>query len=118
MTDADGDFGKVERLREVVVRPEFDALGLLLAGEEPSRHHDQDHILGVLSQLLTDLEGMRDGFKELSDAMIQYRDELVGTAPLVAYCPMVDALWLQSDQEIANPYFGSQMLRCGEIVRR
>jgi hypothetical protein len=69
-------------------------------------------------QLVTDLAEMRDGFKQLSDAMIQYRDHLLGAAPKVAYCPMVDAEWLQSDAEIANPYYGSEMLRCGEIVRQ
>lgn len=69
-------------------------------------------------QLVTDLAEMRDGFKQLSDAMIQYRDHLLGAAPKVAYCPMVDAEWLQSDAEITNPYYGSEMLRCGEIVRQ
>lgn len=37
-----------------------------------------------------------------------------------AHCPMVDdfrgADWLQRETDIANPYFGSQMFRCGEIV--
>jgi Cu(I)/Ag(I) efflux system membrane fusion protein len=34
------------------------------------------------------------------------------------YCPMangdVGAYWFSNDQEIANPYFGDEMLRCGE----
>jgi Cu(I)/Ag(I) efflux system membrane fusion protein len=38
-----------------------------------------------------------------------------------AYCPMAfddqGAAWLQSGEEIANPYFGHQMLRCGEVQR-
>jgi membrane fusion protein, copper/silver efflux system len=37
-----------------------------------------------------------------------------------AHCPMVDdfrgADWLQRETAIANPYFGSMMFRCGEIV--
>lgn len=36
-----------------------------------------------------------------------------------AYCPMAfgnrGAAWLQADEIVNNPYFGSQMLRCGEI---
>jgi len=33
----------------------------------------------------------------------------------VAYCPMKKAHWLQHGLKIANPYFGSQMLDCGEV---
>jgi membrane fusion protein, copper/silver efflux system len=37
-----------------------------------------------------------------------------------AHCPMAfgnqGADWLQEDQEIANPYFGARMFRCGEIT--
>lgn len=37
-----------------------------------------------------------------------------------AHCPMVDdnrgADWLQRETAIANPYFGSMMFRCGDIV--
>jgi hypothetical protein len=68
-------------------------------------------------QLVTDLEEMRTGFKRLSDAMILYRDALIGVAPMVAYCPMAQAAWLQTDKVIANPYYGTEMLRCGEIIR-
>ncbi len=39
----------------------------------------------------------------------------------VAHCPMAfgnkGASWLQADENIANPYFGSRMFRCGEIER-
>jgi len=35
-------------------------------------------------------------------------------------CPMAfdnrGAVWLQQDEEVNNPYFGSAMLRCGEII--
>lgn len=37
----------------------------------------------------------------------------------LAYCPMAfndkGAYWLQTDEQISNPYFGASMLRCGEI---
>ncbi len=36
-----------------------------------------------------------------------------------AWCPMAfdnrGASWVQSEEEISNPYFGAMMLRCGEI---
>ena len=36
------------------------------------------------------------------------------------YCPMVQGGggdWMQPGGEIANPYWGEEMLRCGELVR-
>jgi Cu(I)/Ag(I) efflux system membrane fusion protein len=39
----------------------------------------------------------------------------------VAHCPMAfgnkGASWLQADENIANPYFGARMFRCGDIER-
>jgi len=34
----------------------------------------------------------------------------------VAHCPMVKADWLTPTRQIANPYYGSAMLTCGEIT--
>ena len=37
----------------------------------------------------------------------------------VAYCPMADdgrgGYWLSAQKEIKNPYYGSEMLECGEV---
>jgi hypothetical protein len=30
---------------------------------------------------------------------------------------MVKKNWLQADKEIRNPYYGSSMLKCGELVQ-
>lgn len=35
----------------------------------------------------------------------------------VAHCPMVKARWLQTEEEIANPYYATTMKTCGEIER-
>jgi len=61
-----------------------------------------------------DLKATRAAFGDLSDAVIA----LAGTAPggaKRAYCPMVKKYWLQKGDKIENPYYGSQMLRCGEF---
>jgi Cu(I)/Ag(I) efflux system membrane fusion protein len=74
------------------------------AGELTHAHHKQD------------LEAVRADFKVLSDLLIAYvaaHKSQFDTLPLLAYCPMKDASWLQSDGELLNPYYGSQMLRCG-----
>jgi hypothetical protein len=33
----------------------------------------------------------------------------------IAYCPMVKKSWLQREEQVRNPYYGAQMLTCGEL---
>jgi len=67
------------------------------------------------------IEEMREYFEPLSEAFIETARTLgaIGATWYVAYCPMVDenrgAYWLSEFEEILNPYFGSMMLRCGEV---
>lgn len=67
-----------------------------------------------------DIEGLRSEFERLSQAAA----ELILTVghdlprPIVrVHCPMAfanrGADWLQEEGEVANPYFGARMLRCG-----
>jgi len=65
-----------------------------------------------------DLRAVREAFGELSRPMVRWREMAAGERPKVAYCPMAKKPWLQDSEEIANPYYGSKMLRCGEIVSR
>ncbi len=63
------------------------------------------------------LKTARAAFGDLSTSMVQYRDLVSGDEkPHVAYCPMAKQKWLQNGKKIANPYYGSSMLRCGSIV--
>ena len=62
-----------------------------------------------------DLAGVRAAFKPLSEEVMKGQ---IPEGYVVAYCPMADgdkgAHWVQKDQpQIANPYFGASMLRCG-----
>ncbi len=62
-----------------------------------------------------DLASVRTAFKPLSEELMQGQ---IPKGYVVAYCPMADgdkgAHWVQKDQsQIANPYFGASMLRCG-----
>jgi hypothetical protein len=64
----------------------------------------------------TDIKAARDAFAPLSDAVIA----VVKANPAVhdvkmAYCPMAKASWLQTEEKIRNPYYGSSMLSCGEF---
>lgn len=62
-----------------------------------------------------DLAAVRAAFKPLSAEVMKGQ---IPEGYVVAYCPMADgekgAHWVQKDQaQIANPYFGATMLRCG-----
>ena len=68
------------------------------------------------------LAQQRVGFKSVSGAVEQLIAVFGGdlTEPVYkAHCPMAfndrGADWLQSGKDILNPYFGSKMLKCGEI---
>jgi Cu(I)/Ag(I) efflux system membrane fusion protein len=70
-----------------------------------------------------DLAGARQAFKLISHAVVTLAAQLRGAdaeEPFTHfYCPMVPGGggdWLQPGFELANPYFGSQMPRCGEKV--
>ena len=63
-----------------------------------------------------DLASRRETFKELSRALVSWT-VLSKPADLnVIVCSMAKAPWIQRTATIANPYYGSKMLRCGEIV--
>jgi Cu(I)/Ag(I) efflux system membrane fusion protein len=70
-----------------------------------------------------DLQKLREFFSPLSDELIAAGRHfpLAGDKPLyVIKCPMAfnnrGALWLSRTKEIRNPYFGAQMLTCGDMV--
>lgn len=75
---------------------------------------------GVADQ--EDIELLRRTFDVVSKSMLAIALEFGhgGDEPIrEAFCPMAfddrGAAWLQRSEQIANPYFGASMLRCGEI---
>jgi multidrug efflux pump subunit AcrA (membrane-fusion protein) len=65
-----------------------------------------------------ELKEQRTLLKELNARVLEFlRQHPPGEPELfVAHCPMVNADWVQDVKEISNPYYGSEMLRCGEIT--
>ena len=66
------------------------------------------------------IEAIRKSFEEISIIMnASAKQGLLKGEFNEAFCPMAfdwkGASWLQKGTKINNPYFGSQMLRCGEI---
>ncbi|TVQ67246.1 MAG: DUF3347 domain-containing protein [Balneolaceae bacterium] len=72
---------------------------------------------------LSDVDDQRYHFEYISEVMIEMVDLFrpVGYAIYHQSCPMVrdgSADWLSREEQIANPYHGDRMMRCGEVIRR
>ncbi len=70
-----------------------------------------------------DIDKLRAIFEEISIVLRKAAaDGKISTGLNEAYCPMAfdfrGAYWLQKGEQISNPYFGSKMLKCGEIRNR
>lgn len=63
-----------------------------------------------------DIDGARESFGELSEAMVRYRQLVPDPQRVVVFCSMAQKVWLQPKGEIGNPYYGQSMARCGEVV--
>jgi len=63
-----------------------------------------------------DLAALRAPMKELSVATDAFL-RAAGTAGWqLYYCPMADGYWIQTAEGVRNPYYGAQMLACGDKV--
>jgi Cu(I)/Ag(I) efflux system membrane fusion protein len=77
-------------------------------------------------QSTKNIESQRKAFVELSQKLSDVVNDFgiitMNRKPLyLEFCPMANndkgAYWLSYDKEIKNPYFGEQMLSCGEIIK-
>ncbi|HJS06900.1 MAG TPA: DUF3347 domain-containing protein, partial [Pirellulales bacterium] len=71
-----------------------------------------------------DIEEARKAFKPISHAIVTLATQVRSAGSLTSFthffCPMVPGGagdWLQPNDKLLNPYFGSKMLRCGEKVQ-
>jgi membrane fusion protein, copper/silver efflux system len=71
-----------------------------------------------------DIDRQRQHFEPFSDALTEAVQAFGVTTSRPVYramCPMVqgrDGFWLQDQEQIANPYYGAAMLRCGAILEQ
>jgi hypothetical protein len=65
-----------------------------------------------------DIETLREQFRPLSMALAKMVEKEAVAGHGIYYCPMADAYWVQKSGEVANPYYGKFMLRCGEQVKK
>ncbi len=95
----------------------------LLTGEAHINWMEKLNVMEKASaaiQTEDDLEKQRGLFSDLTNALYASIKiySVNGLHAYYQYCPMAfdnkGAYWLSLDKEISNPYFGEQMLRCGE----
>lgn len=80
-------------------------------------------ITGSAQALVTekDIKGKRKEFEMIADAMWSLTRTVRYTSQKVywQFCPMAfdnkGAYWMSYEREIKNPYFGSEMLKCGSV---
>lgn len=104
-------------------------LATILSGSaelsEPTRESLQE--IATHSEHLHHLpmdKARHDAFRPISHAVVTLATLIRGqnaTVPVFQmFCPMVKGGagdWLQSDDKLRNPYWGSKMLTCGDVVR-
>src|SRR3954468_20979669 len=69
-------------------------------------------------QSAADLVSARAAFARLGNAVMSYAKEsgvALGADVKVAYCPMLQKYWRQLEEQIQNPFYGTQMSDCGRI---
>lgn len=102
-----------------------DALGQLvtMADVPDNAQRHMQRAKRSLERMSGSLEEARQGFRSLSHALLKTATLVRGNATskklVHFYCPMVPGDggdWMQPGGELQNPYWGSEMLSCGEVV--
>jgi Cu(I)/Ag(I) efflux system membrane fusion protein len=70
----------------------------------------------------SEIKGQRSIFKPLSEQLILAIEKYgINQEVYAQFCPMADndkgGYWLSVEDKILNPYFGDQMLGCGEVAK-
>jgi hypothetical protein len=65
------------------------------------------------------LEAARGTFFELSRPLLVYLNKYHSSKDgyYRFFCPMAKKGWIQSDEDTRNPYYGTSMLKCGELIK-
>jgi hypothetical protein len=89
----------------------------------------QSEIQNLQSKDFKDLKGLlatfvssktisdaRKEFKKLSMPFVDWMGRNKDAELEVVQCPMYSAKWVQKRGDIANPFYGKEMLKCGEKI--
>lgn len=115
-----GDSVAVIAAQAAKVAAEAEAI-LKAKGEKPSVDAIEDLeavVLAAKGMKATEIKGLREQFKALSHAVGRLVERQAVAGHGIYYCPMADAYWVQKTGAVKNPYYGAQMLGCGEVVAK
>lgn len=124
VTDDVATNAKALRAAAISLRDDFSAERAGLAGDDPAAiKRAKDALPEIVTAAGTlvessSLEDSREAFYALSKPLVRWHAGIDGARPVVAYCSMAEKSWLQPDEPLGNPYYGSSMLRCGNVVTR
>jgi len=124
-TSANDAFKCYENLKDVLVKSNAaeaqKAAAELSLALSKVKGNENAVILANKIAASTDLSDQRKNFTALSnDAINIFKPSEISAGSIyVQYCPMANegegAYWLSSKEEIMNPYYGDEMLHCGEV---
>jgi hypothetical protein len=107
LSDADKQFlARYEKVRSALATDDLGA-AKAIAGELGEE--------GAQLAKSSSLKEARAAFEKLSDKAKQLAAGQAGY--YVVHCPMLQKDWVQTNEKIANPYYGKEMATCGEIKK-
>ncbi len=81
-------------------------------------HYAKDLNYKDCDKTMKNIRALRKSFKALSEIYIKNGETLKDGSIIVANCSMANGRWLQKAGPLMNPYYGAQMLHCGEIEKK
>jgi Cu(I)/Ag(I) efflux system membrane fusion protein len=120
--DAAGARSAVAKAQQALQRVDMK----LLSGKNHAAWMQHQAALGGALKQMAEadgIQGMREGFALLSEDLSQALPAFgfQGRSAYLLRCPMAfnnrGAVWLQTDKDVRNPYFGSRMFKCGTVLR-
>lgn len=120
--DSDGE-AVARHAGEVIGRLDDVDMGLLEGNAHRQWMNNSETLQELLEKITgtKDLEKQRKVFVDFNLAFYEVVDRfgLSGVKTYYQYCPMADndngAYWFSDEEPIRNPYYGDQMLKCGEV---
>ncbi len=91
----------------------------LVTGEQASRYKNIPGNISDSAKKMAqakNITAMRSTLVDLSKPIVRWASMSKPSGINVVYCSMTPGAWLQKGARIRNPYYGSKMLTCGEII--
>ena len=100
-----------------------DEVDVKLGAEKLMESTDDEALRATLKNIIgtSDISAQREAFATVNQQMEMHFKQNISSGTLYKqFCPMAlnnkGAFWFSEIKEIRNPYFGDQMLKCGEVV--